>query len=97
MSSISLPQALSYLIWAHVVPIRIIESLSSFISNMEKITPANKPERIKDLKERVSYIEDYRTQYTVGKRDVNLPMAILGINAYSTIDNFGRDRRYKRV
>ena len=50
---------------------------------MEKITLADILERIKDLKNRASSIEDEMARCTAGNRDVNLLMTIPGIGVYS--------------
>ena len=63
--------------------LRIIESLSSVLSKMEKITLADMLERIKDLKDRSSYIEDEMARCTMGNNNVKLLMTIPGINLYS--------------
>ena len=63
--------------------LRLIESRSSVLSNMEKITPADMLERISDLKERSSSIEDEMARHTTGNSNVNLLMTIPGINIYS--------------
>ncbi len=60
-----------------------MESRSSVLSNMEKITLADMLERISDLKERSSSIEDEMARHTTGNRNVNLLMTIPGINIYS--------------
>ena len=63
--------------------LRIIESRSSVLSKMEKITLADILERIKDLKDRSSSIEDEMARCTAGNRDVSLLMTIPGIGVYS--------------
>ena len=63
--------------------LRLIESRSSVLSNMEKITLADMLERISDLKERSSSIEDEMARHTTGNNNVNLLMTIPGINIYS--------------
>ncbi|MFG1555421.1 MAG: IS110 family transposase [Thermoplasmataceae archaeon] len=63
--------------------LRLIESRSSVLSNMEKITLADMLERISDLKERSSSIEDEMARHTTGNSNVNLLMTIPGINIYS--------------
>jgi transposase len=63
--------------------LRIIESRSAILSSMEKVTLADMLERIKDLEDRASSIEDEMARCTIGNRDVNLLMTIPGINLYS--------------
>ena len=63
--------------------LRFIESRSSVLSNMEKITLADMLERIKDLKDRISSIEDEMARHAIENSNVNLLMTIPGINIYS--------------
>ncbi len=76
--------------------LRIIESRSSVLSKMEKITLADILERIKDLKDRVSSIEDEMARCTAGNRDVSLLMTIPGIGVYSATAILGEIGDIKR-
>jgi transposase len=79
--------------------LRIIEDRSSDLSSMEKITLADMLERIKDLNDRASAIEDEMARCTIGNRDVNLLMTIPGINLYSAtaiVAEIGDIRRFEK-
>ena len=76
--------------------LRIIESRSSVLSKMEKIMLADILERIKDLKDRASSIEDEMARCTAGNRDVSLLMTIPGIGVYSATAILGEIGDIKR-
>ena len=79
--------------------LRIIESRSSVLSKMEKITLADMLERIKDLKDRSSSIEDEMARCTTGNNNVKLLMTIPGINIYSAtsiVAEIGDIKRFEK-
>ena len=79
--------------------LRTIEAQSSGLGSMEKITLADMLERIKDLKDRASYIEDEMARCTIGNRDVNILLIIPGINLYSAtaiVAEIGDIKRFEK-
>jgi len=76
--------------------LRIIDTRSSVLSSMERIMLADILERIKDLKDRASSIEDEMARCTAGNRDVSLLMTIPGIGVYSATAILGEIGDIKR-
>ena len=79
--------------------LRIIDTRSSVLSSMERIMLADILERIKDLKDRASSIEDEMVRCTAGNRDVNLLITIPGIGVYSVtsiVAEIGDIKRFEK-